>query len=220
MTEYKNGKAVVTASFRGTKKPTKPKLNSNASLTKQERDRLPAVPVSDIDLHALRDEATTAPKKAWAAFAMRKRMIPFTEIAEFLDYGSEAEARNAVVKLLAETADPEQTATLRSTLIAGLEDQLQRSIGMASARTLRLPNGKEIRNLDQMSWHAEARRDYEILARVSGAMAPQQVQLISATDEELESLVSQIERAQGKEIVDAEVVELDEIEDPSDGPII
>jgi hypothetical protein len=168
---------------------------------------VPTLPQADVSLETLKANADTPGKRAWAAFAMRKRMIPYSEIAEYLDYESAAHAKGAVCAILAATVSPEDTETLRHTIVAGLEDQLRRSITMASANSFVDAEGTHYPNLDRLAWHAEARRDYEVLARISGAQAAAQVQ-VTADALEIERVVRAIEAAQGREIIEADVVEL------------
>jgi hypothetical protein len=179
-----------------------------------ERVIIPTLPADGINLAQLKANADTPGKRAWAAFAMRKRMIPFEEIAEFLDYDTPGHAASAVYGIVAATAptSPEGMETLRGTIIAGLEDQLRRSITMASANEFVDAEGNRYPNHDRIAWHAEARRDYEILARVSGAQAAAQIQLISPEAAELDQIVRAIEARQGRSIVEADVVDVEVIE--------
>lgn len=172
---------------------------------------VPTLPVADISLETLKANADNPGKRAWAAFSMRKRMIPYSEIAEYLDYESAAHAKAAVCAILAATASPEDTETLRHTIVAGLEDQLRRSITMASANSFVDAEGITYPNLDRLAWHAEARRDYEVLARISGAQAAAQVQ-VTADAQEIDRVVRAIEAAQGRSIIEADVVELGVLE--------
>jgi hypothetical protein len=195
---------------RGGGKPPAPKSKTG---TKVVRVPYPVLPDADVDLDTLKRQATNPSRRAWAAFAMRKRMIPFTEIAEFLEYETASHAKAAVCAVLQATVTPEDTETLRQTIIAGLEDQLRRSITLASANTFRDADGTEYPNTDRIAWHKEARADYDILARVSGAQAAAQVQLLTPEATELDASVREIERLQGREVVEADVLELEEIRD-------
>ena len=103
--------------------------------------------------------------------------------------------------------------TLRQTIIAGLEDQLRRSITLASANEFRDKDGNTYPNNDRLAWHREARQDYEVLARVSGAQAAAQVQLINPDSAQMDEVIREIERLQGRGIVEADVLELEEIRD-------
>lgn len=177
-----------------------------------ERVIIPTLPDDGINLAQLRANADTPGKRAWAAFAMRKRMIPFEEIAEFLEYDTPSHAKAAVYGIVAATAKAEDTETLRLTITAGLEDQLRRSITMASANEFVDGEGNRYPNHDRLAWHAEARRDYEVLARISGAQAAAQIQLLSPEAAELDQIVRAIEAAQGRQIVEADVVDVEVLE--------
>jgi hypothetical protein len=174
---------------------------------------VPVLPEADIDFETLKRNATNPSRRAWAAFAMRKRMIPFTEIADFLEYETPAHAKAAVVAVLSATVKPEDTETLRQTIISGLEDQLRRSITLASANEFRDADGTTYPNHDRLAWHKEARQDYEVLARISGAQAAAQIQVINPDAAQMDEVIREIERLQGRGIVEADVLELEEIRD-------
>jgi hypothetical protein len=173
---------------------------------------IPTLPKSDIDFEMLKRQADSPGKRAWAAFAMRKRMIPYDEIAEFLDYEGPQQAAAAVYAVVSATARPEDTETLRQTIIAGLEDQLRRSITMAAADSFVDSEGTLYPNHDRLAWHKEARQDYEVLARVSGAQAAAQIHLVNPELAELDQIVRSIEAAQGRSVVEADVVDVEVIE--------
>lgn len=193
---------------RGGGKPRAP-----ATKTGTVRVAVPVIPDADIDLEALKRQATNPSRRAWAAFAMRKRSIPYQEIADFLEYENASMAKAAVCGVIAATAHPEDTETLRQTLIAGLEDQLRRSILMASASSFRDADGKTYPNESRLAWHAQARADFEVLAKISGAQAAAQVQLLTPEAAQLDEIVREIERLQGRAVVEADVLELEEIRD-------
>lgn len=170
----------------------------------------PAVPGGDMDLETFRRNATNATRRAHAAFAMRKRMIPFEEIAEFLGYPSAAHAKAAVVGFLADTVDPKNdTETLRQTLIGTLEDQVRRAAAFASADYFEDENGNRVPNDQRIAWHKELRQDVEVLARISGAQAAAQIQLINPESAELDEIVRRLQRAEGRVADEPDVLVLE-----------
>lgn len=173
----------------------------------------PALPPDKIDFNVLRQNATNPTRRAWAAFAMRKRMVPWLDIAEFLDFENIGQVKAAVYGVMENTADREETEVLRQTLIAGLEDQLQRSISLASAEYLVDEEGNKHPNEARLAWHKEARQDYEALARISGAQAAAQIQLISPESDELDRIVREIEIIRGHGVIEADVVDVEVIDD-------
>lgn len=199
----------------GKRAPFIPAKKTDGSGAKVSRAPIVAVPKSEVDMEILRREATNPSKKAWAAFAMRKRMIPWNEIADFLDYGGVAQVKAAVNGILAATASPEDTETLRQSIISGLEEQLRRSVAFASADAFEDEDGTLIPNDQRIAWHREVRQDYEMLARISGAQAAAQVQLSTPDAAELGNIVRQIRQARGELPDEADVLELEITSDGS-----
>lgn len=173
---------------------------------------IPVVPKREIDLDQLKREATNPTLRARAAYRMRRLMKSFEEIAEFLDYASVAECKTAVYGIIAATADPKDTDMLRHTIVDQLERSVERSARMAGADYLEDEDGNLFPNYDRLAWHTELRKDLEVLARVSGAQAAAQVQLVTPEDAELDAIVLQMRRAQGLVIEDVSVLELPELE--------
>jgi len=197
---------------RGGGKPPHP-----GSKTKVRRVPIPVMPAGYevIDLEVLKKQATNPTKRARAAFNMKKVGIPLPEIAEFLDYETPGQCFSAICGIVAAEAnlDQEGIRVMQATLIAAQEANLRRSIQLASATTFRDAEGNEYPNEHQLAWHQEARKDIEVLARISGAQAAVQVQLLSPEAAELDAIVREIEALQGRAVVEADVLQLEEIRD-------
>lgn len=197
---------------RGGGKPANP-----GSKTKVQRVPIPVMPAGYevIDLDVLKRQATNPTKRARAAFNMKKIGIPLPEIAEFLEYETPGHCFSAICGIVAAEAnlDQEGIRVMQASLIAAQEANLRRSITLASATTFRDAAGNEYPNEQQLAWHQEARKDIEVLARISGAQAAVQVQLLSPEAAELDRIVREIEALQGRAVVEADVLELEEIRD-------
>jgi hypothetical protein len=150
---------------------------------------------------------------------MRKRSIPYQEIAELLEYPSAEHARGAVAGFIASVeGKPETVEVMRQTLIGTMEDSLRRSITFASADYFEDADGNRYPNENRLAWHKELRQDVEVLARISGAQAAAQLRLLSPESEELDEIVRRLELAEGRVPVEADdVLVLDVIEIEAEG---
>jgi hypothetical protein len=204
----------------GQKRPKTRAKNEPAKAEKKViRVAIPSLPQGEMDMETLRRNATNPSKRAYAAYVMRKRSIPYQEIAELLEYPSSEHARGAVAGFIASVeGKPETVEVMRQTLIGTMEDSLRRSITFASADYFEDADGNRYPNEARLAWHKELRQDVEVLARISGAQAAAQLRLLSPESEELDELVLAIERAQGRTPVEADdvlVLDVVEIEDES-----
>ena len=181
---------------------------------------IPTLPKGEFDMETLRRNATNPSRRAYAAYVMRKRAIPYQEIADLLEYPSADHARGAVAGFVASVeGKPETVEVMRQTLIGTMEDSLRRSIEFAGADYFEDADGNRYANENRLAWHKELRQDVEVLARISGAQAAAQIRLLSPESEELDQIVRQLELAAGRSVVEADdVLVLDVIEDEaSDG---
>lgn len=185
--------------------------------TKAVRVPVPVLPsgYEVVDLEVLKRQATNPTKRARAAFNMKRIGIPLPEIAEFLEYENPSQCFSAICGIVSAEAhiDPKGIEVMQAALVAAQEANLRRSTMMAAASEFRDAEGKVYPNENRLAWHQEARKDIEVLARISGAQAALQVQLISPEAAELDAVVREIERLQGRSIVEADVLELEEIRD-------
>lgn len=203
------------------KKPKTRAANEPPAEKKQVvRVGIPTLPKGEFDMETLRRNAVNPSKRAYAAYVMRKRSIPYQEIAELLEYPSAEHARGAVAGFIASVeGKPESVEVMRQTLIGTMEDSLRRSIDFAGADYFEDADGNRYPNESRLAWHKELRQDVEVLARISGAQAAAQIRLLSPESEELDEIVRQLEIASGRSVVEADdVLVLDVIQDEaSDG---
>jgi hypothetical protein len=199
----------------GQKRPPKRATNEPPKTEKRVvHVGIPTLPQGEINMAELARNATNPSKRAYAAYIMRKRSIPYQEIAELLEYPSAEHARGAVAGFIASVeGKPETVEVMRQTLIGTMEDSLRRSITFAGADYFEDADGNRYPNENRLAWHKELRQDVEVLARISGAQAAAQLRLLSPESEELDAIVLEIERAQGRVPVEADdVLVLDVIE--------
>lgn len=204
----------------GKKPPTRAKNEPPAEKKPVVRVGIPTLPQGQVDMETLRRNATNPSKRAYAAYVMRKRSVPYQEIAELLEYPSAEHARGAVAGFIASVeGKPETVEVMRQTLIGTMEDSLRRSIEFAGADYFEDADGNRYANENRLAWHKELRQDVEVLARISGAQAAAQLRLLSPESEELDQIVRQLEIAAGRSVAEAEdVLILDVIQDEaSDG---
>lgn len=205
----------------GKKPKTRAKNEPEAEKKRVIRVGIPTVPSSQLDMAELTRNATNPSKRAYAAYIMRKRSIPYQEIADILEYPSAEHARGAVAGFIASVeGKPETVEVMRATLVGTMEDSLRRSIDFASADYFEDSDGNRYPNENRLAWHKELRQDVEVLARISGAQAAAQLRLLSPESEELDNIVRQLELAAGRSVVEAEdvlVLDVVEIEDEASG---
>jgi hypothetical protein len=204
----------------GQKRPKTRAKNEPAKTEKRViHHAVPTLPQGEIDLGTLQRTALNPSKRAYAAYVMRKRSIPYQEIAELLEYPSAEIARSAVAGFIASVeGKPESVEVMRQTLIGTMEDSLRRSITFASADYFEDADGNRYPNENRLAWHKELRQDVEVLARISGAQAAAQLRLLSPESEELDEIVRRLELAEGRVPVEADdVLVLDVIEIEAEG---
>lgn len=170
---------------------------------------VPVVPQGEFDPEALRNEATSPTRMARAAAVMRNRMYSFEDIADFLGYPDARAVRSAVAGYVASLDGGADLETLRFSLLGALENQVRRSISFASADFFEDEFGNRFPNDQRLAWHKEARQDLEAFARISGAQAAAQIQMIAPEAAELDEIVRQLEIARGHAVEEADVIELD-----------
>jgi hypothetical protein len=198
------------------KKPAKRAANEPPKDKKPVvRVPIPTLPQSEIDMPTLIRNSTNPSKRAYAAYIMRKRSIPYQEIADILEYPSAEHARGAVAGFIASVeGKPETVEVMRATLVGTMEDSLRRSIQFASADYFEDADGNRYANENRLAWHKELRQDVEALARISGAQAAATLRLITPESEELDDIVRQLEIAAGRSVTEADdVLVLDVIVD-------
>lgn len=183
------------------------------------RQLIPELPPLEVDPEKLRNPD----QRAAACVNMKLAGAPFHAIAKELGYATPTMAKEAYIAALARTNPPEDWETLRQTEALRAEQQLARSVAMASAdylvvrRIVKDENGKEyeltehIPNADKLRWHEQAGKDLALHAMITGAKAPARVE-VSADTQELNQMVQillQGKAAQGE--IEAEVWDADEV---------
>lgn len=141
----------------------------------------------------------------------------YVEIADTLEFESPEDAKRVVERTLALTHSPDEYDTLRLVTAARAEKLLGQSLAMASATHLVDPEtGEHHPNLDRLAWHRQASVDLMNHAIITGAKAPTKVE-ITADEERLATLVDRLVKAQGiEDIVDADVLDIGELEQLTD----
>ena len=157
--------------------------------------------------------------RAQAAANLRLAMTPFPIIAKLLEYSTPRSAQSAVERALAEMNPPEDLEILRQSVKYNAEQLLARSLAMARAEFIDVPDEdcpggvRQIRNLDRLKWHEQAGRDLERWATLTGARAAQKVE-VSADIGELNEMVQVLLHASGDTIdIEAEIFDAEEIPD-------
>ena len=181
------------------------------------RDQIPQLP----DLGVDPDTIKKPDQRAVACVNMRIAGAPFHEIAKQLEYESAASAKSAYVSALANLYPQEAMEQLRQTEAMRAEQQLRRSVAMASAEYLLVRTGeldddgneiiKRVPNTDRLRWHEQAGKDLALHAAITGAKAPTRVE-IAASVQELNEIAAELIQAEGTRDIEADVFDLDEIE--------
>ena len=136
----------------------------------------------------------------------------YQEISEALEIHNVASVKKAFERALAMTHSSDDWETLRMTAAARAEKLFQRSMAMASADRLVLPDGTEVANAERLSWHRQAASDLMAHATITGAKAPTKVELTPG-EEQMDKIVAELVARMGHEdIVDAEVLEFETLE--------
>lgn len=188
------------------------------------RQLIPELPPLEVDPSKLRNPD----QRAAACVNMKLAGAPFHEIAKELGYADAQTAKTAYIAALARMNPVEDWETLRQTEALRAEQQLARSVAMASAdylvvkRTVKDEEGKEyeliehVPNADKLRWHEQAGKDLALHAMITGAKAPARVE-ISADTQELNQMVQvllQNQASQGE--IEAEVWDAEEVPDEAD----
>lgn len=154
--------------------------------------------------------------RARSAVNLKLAGASYVEIADTLEYPDPQAARREVERALALTHSPDDWETLRLVTAARAEQLFARSSAMAAADFLVLEDGERIPNTEKLAWHRQAGVDLMNHATITGAKAPTKVE-ITPDEERLDSIVSALVGRMGHEdILDADVLELEQIPDEPD----
>lgn len=150
--------------------------------------------------------------RARSAANLKVEGMSYDEIAQVLDFPDARTAKRAVESVLAAIHGPGDYETLRIIASTRAERQFSRAAAMAGADYLvDGETGDRIANTDRLRWHQQASTDLMNWAAITGARAPSKVE-ITPGDEAMDRLLQEIARRAGhEEILDAEVLELEEV---------
>ena len=170
---------------------------------------VPVLPPMQVDPETIQK----ADQRAIACVNMRLAGAPFWEIAQTLEYANAGSAKAAFIAAMAEMNPPEDWETLRQQEAMRAEQQLRRSIAMASADYLvDDETGQRIPNTEKLKWHEQASKDIALHVMITGAKAPNRIE-VSATVQELNAMVNTLIAKQGGELeeLEADVLAMDDL---------
>jgi len=193
------------------------------------RSAIPKLPPLEVDPA----KVGKGDQRAVACVNMRLAGAPFHEIAKALEYVDAAQAKAAFIAALNRMNPVEDWETLRQVEALRAEQQLARSVAMASAdyfvvhKIVVDEEGKEyeveehVPNTDKLRWHEQAGKDLALHAMITGAKAPARVE-VSADTQELNQMVQaiiQAKQAQGEleTTVEADIWDAEEVPDEPEG---
>lgn len=184
--------------------------NSRARKKKEKKQGIPRLPKPKPPLTG--DEVRRGvSERSRSAANLKVEGYSYAEIADLLEYETPQDAERAVTGVLASIHGSDDYETLRLIVTARAEQQFKRSAAMAGADYLVLKDGTKVPNADKIRWHREASNDLMNYALITGTKAPTRVE-ITPGEADMERIASEILRRQGiEDIVDAEVIELDQI---------
>ena len=178
----------------------------------ERKRRIPVLPPLDIDARtiSLRGVITQLDR---AVVNMRITGASFDKIAEVLQLESAEDAKRRLIRTLAKTHPEEDWETLRQLEIARADQILEQAMAMARADYFVDLDDPEhlIPNEDKLRWHGAAQSALALHATITGAKAPQRLE-ITPTDQEYGALVQKMLELEGKaapkeyDILDAEVI--------------
>lgn len=176
---------------------------------------IPVLPPMQVDL----DEVRKPDQRAVACVNMRLAGTPWPDVTRELGYATVSTAKAAYISALAHMYPQEASETLRHTEALRAEQQLRRSVAMASADYLIVHEEDEdgnvverrVPNAEKLRWHEQAGKDLALHALITGAKAPSRIE-ISATVQELNAIASELIAAETAGDIEADIFDLDEIE--------
>lgn len=184
---------------------------------KKRLAQIPVLPPLGVDPDTLKKPD----QRAVACVNLRIAGTPFHEIAAQLEYESAGAAKAAYTAALANLYPTEAWEQLRQTEAMRAEQQLRRSVAMASADYLLVHTGEldedgneiinRVPNTDKLRWHEQAGKDLMMHAIITGAKAPTRVE-VSASVQELTEIANELIAAEGSRDVEADIFELEELE--------
>ena len=194
-------------------KPSKPK--------RPLAERIPKLP----EMERIDPATLTKPdQRAVACVNLKLAGAPFHEIAKELNYASADAARTAYYSALANMHPTEDIETMRQMEGMRAEALFRKSLAMASADFLVATEHRyneetheydevevQIPNTERLRWHEQAAKDLALHAAITGAKAPQRME-VNASTQEVNRIVHLIVQAQGGEAMEADIFEIAQIE--------
>lgn len=178
------------------------------------RLQIPVLPPLEVDP----EDVKKPDQRAVACVNMRLAGAPFWEIAKVLEYADATSAKAACIAAMSRMNPPEDWETLRQQEAMRAEQQLRRSLAMASADYLvDHETGAKIPNTDKLKWHEQASKDIALHVMITGAKAPARIE-VSASVQELNQMVNALIMKQGGELeeLEADVLEMDDLPPEAD----
>lgn len=144
----------------------------------------------------------------------------YLEIADLLGLTDAKEAQRIHHSVIAATLSPDSIETQRAIVLARAEALFKNSFAMARAEHLVAEdedgNPIDVPNSDRLRWHQVAAADMMNIATLTGAKAPTKIEFTPG-EADLERMVEEFVRRAGHEdIMDADVLELEQIPDRPD----
>ena len=183
---------------------------------KVKRRVIPVLPEFEVDVNRI-DLSGGVSRLDRAVVNMRVTGASFQKIADVLDLDSAAEAKKILIATIAKTHPEEDWDTVRQLEVARADQLLEQAMAMASADYFVDKDDPDnlIPNEDRLRWHGAAQSALALHATITGAKAPQRLE-VTPTDREYGELVTRLLEIEGKappkeyDILDAEVVPDDE----------
>jgi len=178
---------------------------------KKKRDPIPVLPKASKPLTDV-DVRRGVSNRARSAANLKVEGYTYQEIADTMELANAAEAKRLVESVLAAIHSDGDLETLRLVVTARAERLFQRSLAMAQADFLvDLDTDKRIPNADKLRWHQQAAADLMNYATITGAKAPQKIE-VTPGEADFDAIVSRILARTGhEEILEAEVLELEQL---------
>lgn len=183
------------------KKPKKPK----------DRPLVPVLPKVTTDPEVLKKPD----QRSAACVNLRLAGAGFQAIADELGYASAQSAQDAYVAALANMYPMSSWETLRQEAALRAEARLRQSLAMANADYFVDANNpkKVIPNTDKLRWHEQSGKDLQLHVMITGARAPQRIEM-SADTQELNALLQTLLSAQSEQPeIEASVWDLEQVPD-------
>lgn len=156
------------------------------------------------DLERKVDDNDTT-QRAEAALALRLSGASFTQIAKVVGYASAYNARSAVERVLAQSAEsPEERDQMRVLIDRRMNRLLQSVMGKAT----------DPKNPDHLAYNARALAIIDRQAKLHGVDAPTKIQF-TPTDEHIQQYVAQMTQLANADTAaeEADILDADEVED-------